>query len=75
MHYWYVHGEQKTHRFRVNPVKEQKSMAIDVAHPDSKQGPLELGRADALNARTQQSLEVVGILDDLIQQGITCNSK
>ncbi|GJD04482.1 FAD monooxygenase [Colletotrichum higginsianum] len=58
----------------VNLVKEQKSMAIDVAHPDSKQGPLELGRADALNARTQQSLEVVGILDDLIQQGITCNT-
>ncbi|KZL69900.1 FAD monooxygenase [Colletotrichum tofieldiae] len=44
------------------------------AHPDSKQGPLELGRADALNARTQQYLEVVGILDDLIPQGITCNT-
>ncbi|GKT44558.1 3-hydroxybenzoate 4-monooxygenase [Colletotrichum spaethianum] len=43
-------------------------------HPDSKQGPLELGRADALNARTQQYLEVVGILDELIPQGITCNT-
>ncbi|KAK6225520.1 FAD monooxygenase [Colletotrichum tabaci] len=49
-------------------------LGVSVCIIDSKQGPLELGRADALNARTQQSLEVVGILDDLIQQGITCNT-
>nr|XP_036576921.1 FAD monooxygenase [Colletotrichum truncatum]KAF6783775.1 FAD monooxygenase [Colletotrichum truncatum] len=42
--------------------------------PDSKEGPLELGRADAMNARTQQYLEVVGILDQLLPQGITCNT-
>ena len=42
---------------------------------DAKPGPLELGRADALNARTQQYLEVVGILDDLLPKGLKCNSK
>ncbi|WQF82288.1 Putative FAD-binding domain, FAD/NAD(P)-binding domain superfamily [Colletotrichum destructivum] len=51
-----------------------EQLGVSVCIIDSKQGPLELGRADALNARTQQSLEVVGILDDLIQQGITCNT-
>lgn len=42
---------------------------------DAKPGPLEVGRADALNARTQQYLEVVGILDELLPLGIKCNSK
>ncbi|RYP07592.1 hypothetical protein DL765_009093 [Monosporascus sp. GIB2] len=32
-----------------------------------------IGRADALNARTQQYLEVVGILDELLPKGIKCN--
>ncbi|RYP63970.1 hypothetical protein DL771_009005 [Monosporascus sp. 5C6A] len=40
----------------------------------AKPGPLELGRADALNARTQQYLEIVGILDDLLPKGIKCNN-
>ncbi|RYP04506.1 hypothetical protein DL764_004407 [Monosporascus ibericus] len=39
----------------------------------AKPGPLELGRADALNARTQQYLEIVGILGDLLPKGIKCN--
>ncbi|GKT87589.1 FAD monooxygenase [Colletotrichum tofieldiae] len=51
-----------------------EQLGVSVCILDSKQGPLELGRADALNARTQQYLEVVGILDDLIPQGITCNT-
>lgn len=28
-----------------------------------------------MNARTQQYLEVVGILDDLLPKGLKCNSK
>lgn len=42
---------------------------------DSKPQPLQLGRADALNARSQQILEVVGILDELLSQGLKCNSE
>lgn len=41
---------------------------------DAKPGPLELGRADALNARTQQYLDVVGILDELLPVGLRCNT-
>lgn len=41
---------------------------------DGKPEPLQLGRADALNARTQQYLEVVGILDELLPQGLKCNT-
>lgn len=36
---------------------------------------MELGRADALNARTQQYFEVVGVLKALRSKGIECNSK
>lgn len=35
---------------------------------------MRLGRADALNARTQQYLQVAGILDDLREKGIECNT-
>ncbi|KAI0850713.1 FAD binding domain-containing protein [Daldinia vernicosa] len=41
---------------------------------DGKSGPLEVGRADALNARTQQYLEIVGVLDKLLPLGIKCNT-
>lgn len=41
---------------------------------DSKSGPLQLGRADALNARTQQYLQVAGVLDELRSKGIECNT-
>ncbi|EXF83450.1 uncharacterized protein N0V96_001292 [Colletotrichum fioriniae] len=51
-----------------------EQLGVKVCIIDSKNAPLDLGRADALNARTQQALEVVGILDDLIPQGITCNT-
>lgn len=42
---------------------------------DAKSGPLDFGRADALNARTQQYFEVAGLLDELLSQGLKCNSK
>ncbi|KAH6674038.1 FAD monooxygenase [Plectosphaerella plurivora] len=51
-----------------------EQLGVKVCVIDSKKGPLEIGRADALNARTQQYLEVVGILDELLPEGITCNT-
>ncbi|KAF9878656.1 FAD binding domain-containing protein [Colletotrichum karsti] len=51
-----------------------ESLGATVCIIDTKEGPLQLGRADAMNARTQQVLEVVGVLDELIPHGITCNT-
>lgn len=42
---------------------------------EKRAGPLEVGRADALNARTQQFLAVAGVLNDLRPFGLQCNSK
>ena len=42
---------------------------------DAKPRTLDLGRADALNARTQQVFEVANILDELLPQGLKCNSE
>ena len=41
---------------------------------DKSEGPLKVGRADALNARTLQLLELVGLFDDLYPLGKTCNT-
>jgi len=41
---------------------------------DKSDGPLEVGRADALNARTLQLLELVDLFDDLYPLGKTCNT-
>ncbi|MDF1758971.1 MAG: FAD-binding protein [Coxiellaceae bacterium] len=41
---------------------------------DKSEGPLKVGRADALNARTLQLLEIVGLFNDLYPQGKTCNT-
>ncbi|KAH8883578.1 FAD binding domain-containing protein [Thozetella sp. PMI_491] len=49
-------------------------LGLTISIVDAKPGPLDLGRADALNARTQQYLEVVGILDELLPQGLKCNT-
>ncbi|KAI1409841.1 FAD binding domain-containing protein [Hypoxylon sp. FL1857] len=49
-------------------------LGLSVRIIDAKLGPLELGRADALNARTQQYLEIVGILNELLPLGIKCNT-
>lgn len=41
---------------------------------DSSTEPLQIGRADALNARTLQLLEIVGLFADLYPQGKPCNT-
>lgn len=41
---------------------------------DKSEGPLEVGRADALNARTLQLLELANLFDDLYPLGKTCNT-
>ncbi|ASZ13272.1 FAD-binding protein [Chitinophaga pendula] len=41
---------------------------------DKTPGPLEVGRADALNARTLQLLEVVKLFEELYPQGKQCNT-
>ncbi|MBX9724369.1 MAG: FAD-dependent monooxygenase, partial [Candidatus Obscuribacterales bacterium] len=41
---------------------------------DKSEGPLEVGRADALNARTLQLLEVADLFDELYPFGKTCNT-
>ncbi|NBX17933.1 MAG: FAD-binding protein [Proteobacteria bacterium] len=41
---------------------------------DSSEGPLKEGRADALNARTLQLLELVGLFDGLYSRGKICNT-
>jgi len=41
---------------------------------DKSDGPLEAGRADALNARTLQLLELVDLFDELYPLGKTCNT-
>jgi 2-polyprenyl-6-methoxyphenol hydroxylase-like FAD-dependent oxidoreductase len=41
---------------------------------DSSDGPLEVGRADALNARTLQLLELAGLFDELYPLGKPCNT-
>lgn len=51
-----------------------QNLGASVSIIDSKPGPLKLGRADALNARTQQYLQVAGVLEKLRSQGIECNT-
>ncbi|KKY39682.1 putative fad monooxygenase [Diaporthe ampelina] len=51
-----------------------RRLGLTVSIIDAKSGPLDLGRADALNARTQQYFEVVGILDELLPSGLKCNT-
>ncbi|ATY64540.1 aromatic compound monooxygenase yhj G [Cordyceps militaris] len=51
-----------------------KRLGVSVCVIDAKPASLELGRADALNARTQQYLELADLLGELIPQGITCNT-
>lgn len=41
---------------------------------DKSDGPLEVGRADALNARTLQLLEIVDLFKELYPQGLPCNT-
>lgn len=41
---------------------------------DKSEGPLEVGRADALNARTLQLLEIVDLFKELYPKGKPCNT-
>ncbi len=41
---------------------------------DKSEGPLQVGRADALNARTLQLMEVAGLFEDLYPLGKPCNT-
>lgn len=41
---------------------------------DQSAGPLQVGRADALNARSLQLLEVAGLFKELYPQGKACNT-
>ena len=41
---------------------------------DASEGPLEVGRADALNARTLQLLEISGQFYELYPMGKPCNT-
>tara|TARA_B110001454_G_C12723340_1_gene436802 strand:- start:18131 stop:19570 length:1440 start_codon:yes stop_codon:yes gene_type:complete len=47
---------------------------LSVVVVDKSDGPLEVGRADALNARTLQLMEVAGLFDDLYPLGKPCNT-
>ncbi|KAJ6438855.1 FAD monooxygenase [Purpureocillium lavendulum] len=49
-------------------------LGVSVCIIDGKPSSLDLGRADALNARTQQYFEVAKLLDDLLPLGIKCNT-
>jgi phenol 2-monooxygenase len=49
-------------------------LGVSVRVLDAKPQSLEFGRADALNARTQQYLEVANLLDELLPQGLECNT-
>lgn len=51
-----------------------RQLGTTVSVIDAKSGPLTLGRADALNARTQQYLQITGLLDELREKGIECNT-
>ncbi|KJZ69007.1 hypothetical protein HIM_11609 [Hirsutella minnesotensis 3608] len=50
------------------------SLGVSVRVLDAKPQSLELGRADALNARTQQYFEVANLLDRLLPRGVKCNT-
>lgn len=63
-----------------------RQLNLNICILDSKDGPLQVGGADAITARTQQYLEVLGngeredlrknsILQNLIGKGIKCNSE
>jgi 2-polyprenyl-6-methoxyphenol hydroxylase-like FAD-dependent oxidoreductase len=47
---------------------------LKVVIVDKSEGPLEVGRADALNARTLQLLELAGLFGELYPKGKTCNT-
>lgn len=51
-----------------------KLSGLSVLIVDKTEGPLQVGRADALNARTLQLLELAGIFEDVYHLGKPCNT-
>ncbi|KAF2137130.1 uncharacterized protein K452DRAFT_302277 [Aplosporella prunicola CBS 121167] len=51
-----------------------RKLGLSVFIADKAPTSLPVGRADALNARSQQTLEVVGVLDKLEPRGLKCNT-
>jgi len=62
-----------------------RQLGLSICILDAKHGPLQVGGADAITARTQQFLEVASnpkgqdtkpleILDGLLSRGVKCNS-
>ncbi|MDY1033906.1 FAD-binding protein [Stenotrophomonas sp. CFBP8980] len=49
-------------------------LGLRVLIADHSAGPLQAGRADALNARTLQLLQIVDLFDDLYPHGKPCNT-
>ncbi|KAH8657483.1 putative monooxygenase [Tricladium varicosporioides] len=49
-------------------------LGLSVCIVDRAEGRLQVGRADALNARTQQLLDNIGILPGLLALGVKCNT-
>lgn len=59
-----------------NHVKIVDANRHDHDPTDKSEGPLKLGRADAMNARTLQLLQLLGdnIFEELHAKGLHCNS-
>ncbi len=51
-----------------------KQCGLSAVVLDKSEGPLQVGRADALNARTLQLLETVGLFEPLYPLGKPCNT-
>ncbi|KAF2087670.1 putative monooxygenase [Saccharata proteae CBS 121410] len=51
-----------------------RSLGLSVFIADKAPTLLQVGRADALNARTQQTLELIRVLEELEPQGLKCNT-
>lgn len=51
-----------------------KLCGLNILAVDKSEKPLEVGRADALNGRTLQLLELINLLDDLYPLGKPCNT-
>lgn len=51
-----------------------RKYGLRVTIADKSAGPLEVGRADALNARTLQLMNLAGLFGELIPQGKPCNT-
>jgi len=49
-------------------------LGVSIRVLDSKPQSLEYGRADALNARTQQYFQVANLLEEMLPQGLKCNT-